>query len=322
MLNEPARKRRIGIVGAGMAGLACAAQLTAQGHRVQLFDKGRGAGGRMSSRRVATPLGEAQFDHGAQYFTARDPGFADLVQDWEHRGLAARWPAAGPDAWVGRPAMNAVVKDLASQHDVIFGELVKGLAREGRVWHVLTANGPHGPFDAVIVAIPSEQAAPLLALHDLELAAQAMHARSQPCWTALIAFTEPLHGVAETMRGPGTICWAARNSAKPGRIGPEAWVVQASAQWSADHVEADPAVVLAQLTQAFELEIGRPLPPISAAQAHRWRFALSAGTGLGALWNAEIGLGACGDWLLGPRVECAWLSGRRLAGLVNQAAGN
>ncbi len=321
MLNEPARKRRIGIVGAGMAGLACAAQLTAQGHSVQLFDKGRGAGGRMSSRRIAAPLGEVQFDHGAQFFTARDPGFADLVQDWEHRGLAARWPAAGVDAWVGRPAMNAVVKDLASHHDVLFGELVKGLARRGPVWHVLTATGPHGPFDAVIVAIPAEQAAPLLALHDLELAAQAMHARSQPCWTVMLAFAEPLTGVADTLRGAGTITWAARNSGKPGRAGHEAWVVQASAEWSAKHVEAEPELVLAELTRAFEQMIAQPLPEIAAAQTHRWRFALSAGTGLGALWNGEIGLGACGDWLLGPRVECAWLSGRTLAGLVNQAAG-
>jgi predicted NAD/FAD-dependent oxidoreductase len=47
--------------------------------------------------------------------------------------------------------------------------------------------------------------------------------------------------------------------------------------------------------------------------AHRWRYALSPGTGDGALWNPDIGLGVCGDWLLGPRVECAWLSGRMLA---------
>jgi predicted NAD/FAD-dependent oxidoreductase len=52
---------------------------------------------------------------------------------------------------------------------------------------------------------------------------------------------------------------------------------------------------------------------VVAATAHRWRFALSGGTGDGALWNKELQLGVCGDWLLGPRAECAWLSGRRLA---------
>lgn len=66
---------RVAVVGAGMAGLACGEALVAAGHSVVLFDKGRGAGGRMSSRRMATPLGEVGFDHGAQHMTARDPAF-------------------------------------------------------------------------------------------------------------------------------------------------------------------------------------------------------------------------------------------------------
>lgn len=68
---------KIVIVGAGMA---CASALVASGHAVTLFDKGRAPGGRMSSRRAATPAGEAAFDHGAQYFTVRDPGFAACVE--------------------------------------------------------------------------------------------------------------------------------------------------------------------------------------------------------------------------------------------------
>ncbi len=270
----------------------------------------------MATRRIKTPLGEAQFDHGAQFFTARDPGFAAAVADWEHRGAAERWPAAGPDTWVGRPGMNAVVKDLAQTQDVLFETLVKSLTRSGGTWQVLTAGGSHGPFDVVIVAVPSEQAAPLLALYDLDLAQQAMHSRSQPCWTAMFAFADRVGSNVDIIRGSGTICWAARNTAKPGRSGPEAWVVQASPQWSADHVEADQAAVLAELTRSFALAVTSPLPAIVAAQVHRWRFALSAGTGIGALWNGDIGLGACGDWLLGPRVECAWLSGQRLSELV------
>ena len=54
---------------------------------------------------------------------------------------------------------------------------------------------------------------------------------------------------------------------------------------------------------------GSELPRPIAAVSHRWRYALSAGTGDGAMWNSDLALGVCGDWLLGPRVECAWLSG-------------
>ena len=316
MLTGPGDPARVAIVGAGMAGLSCAMALTARGHTVQLFDKGRGAGGRMSTRRIETSAGDAQFDHGAQYFTARDPDFTALVRAWEARGLVARWPAAGPEAWVGYPGMNSVVRDCANLHRVMYGQQVKSLARSDDKWQVLTTDGSYGRFKIVVLAIPAEQAAPLLALHDLDLAQQAMHARSQPCWTAMLAFDAPLAFEGDVHRGTGPIVWAARNSTKPGRTGPEAWVIQASAQWSAQHVEADQASVTAELIRMFELEIGERLPAVIAAQAHRWRFALSAGTGLGALLNANIGLGVCGDWLLGPRVECAWLSGQRLAELV------
>jgi predicted NAD/FAD-dependent oxidoreductase len=72
------------IIGAGMAGLACADALKEAGHNVALFDKGRGPGGRMSTRRMETPLGEVAFDHGAQYFTA-----------WPMPGARQRLPCPG-----------------------------------------------------------------------------------------------------------------------------------------------------------------------------------------------------------------------------------
>ena len=89
---------RIAIVGAGIAGLSCADALAARGHRVRLFDKGRCPGGRMSTRRAQLDGRDMQFDHGAQYFTARDADFVAQVRRWEDVGLAARWPPAGDDA--------------------------------------------------------------------------------------------------------------------------------------------------------------------------------------------------------------------------------
>ena len=320
MLICPARVKTVAIVGAGMAGVSCAQTLAAQGYSVRLFDKGRGPGGRMATRRIETAQGDAHFDHGAQYFTVRDPGFHAVVKDWQSRGLAEPWPLAGPDAWVTKPSMKAVVGDFSCRHDVIFGEQVRGLARAEQGWQVMTTAGSHGPFDAMIVAVPAEQAAPLLALHDLEIAQKAMHIRSQPCWAAMFAFAAPLAVSQDIIRGQGSICWAARNNAKPGRSGPEAWVVQASGQWSAAHIDDGKDRVLAELACIFEREIAMPLPRILASSVHRWRFALSAGAQIGALWNADIRLGACGDWLLGPRVECAWLSGKALADLIGPSA--
>jgi predicted NAD/FAD-dependent oxidoreductase len=268
----------------------------------------------MSTRRLATPLGEVALDHGAQYFTVRDPEFVRLVADWERLGIAARWPLAGGDAWVGTPGMNAVIRHMAAAHAVKWGSHVQTLGRRQGRWWLTDGDGESGPFDAVVLAVPAEQAAAILSLHDFQMARTALLARSQPCWTGMFVFDERLDGLPDAIRQTGDLAWAARNSAKPGRSGPEAWVVQGSAPWSSARLEQPPqaagAMLLAALAEATRCNIPQPV----AAAAHRWRYALSSGTGHGALWNPGLGLGVCGDWLLGPRVECAWLSGRTLAG--------
>lgn len=306
------RQKRVVVIGAGMAGLSCAEVLKAAGVDVLLLDKGRGAGGRMSSRRLETPLGEVTLDHGAQYFTARDPRFCRQAEDWQRRGVVARWPLAGEDAWVGIPAMNAVIRDMAASSNVRWNTLAERLERGRFGWWVHARDVSFALFDAVVIAVPPEQVLPFLALHEFDMARQAMLARSQPCWTAMFVFDAPLAGAPSVLRDSGEIGWAVRNRARPGRSGPESWVVQARPEWSAMHLEREAVEVAPMLLAELSRETGCALPVPVAAVAHRWRYAMSAGIGAGALWNPQQGLGVCGDWLLGPRVECAWLSGRQL----------
>lgn len=304
---------KFAIIGAGMAGLACADGLNDAGHSVALFDKGRGPGGRMSTRRLPTALGDVAIDHGAQYFTARDRAFQQLVATWRDEGIAVQWPLAGPDAWIGVPGMDEMVKHMAAAHAVAWDEQISSVTRTNDQWWLMGTTGKRGPFDAVVLAIPAEQAAAILSLHDFAMARTALMARSQPCWASMFVFDRPFNQLPTILRHRGAISWAARNSTKPGRRGPEAWVVQASGSWSLAHLEAPPEQISTMLHAALSEAAGCPIPAPVAAAVQRWRYALSAGTGDGALWNPSLGLGVCGDWLLGPRVECAWLSGRMLA---------
>ncbi len=296
-----------------MAGLACADAIRAAGHSVALYDKGRGPGGRMSTRRLQTALGEVPIDYGAQYLTARDPAFRQKVHAWARLGLVAPWRLAAGDAWVGVPGMSAIIKHMASNHQVAWGHRITGMVRKGTGWWLLGETAEAGPFDAVLLAIPAEQAAAVLSLHDFFMARIALMARSQPCWTGMFVFDRPLGGVPSVIRDRGDLAWAARNSAKPNRPSPEAWTVQASAAWSGARLEEEKDEIVEQLLAVLAEAAGTAIPHPIAALAHRWRHALSTGTGDGALWNPGLGLGVCGDWLLGPRVECAWLSGQMLA---------
>ena len=307
---------RVAVVGAGLAGLACAEGLAAAGHGVTLLDKGRGPGGRMSTRR--TPEGWA-FDHGAPWFAARDADFCAALADWEEQGLAARWPDVAGELWVGVPGMNALVAHLAGRHAVEFGVQVSALVRAGQGWMIHAGQRALGPFDAVVLAIPAEQAALLAGLHDFAMGRAAVQVASLPCWTGLFGFDEALGG-ADVIRDTGAIHVALRNGGKPGRGAKEAWVVHASQAWSQSHLEMDKEAVAPLLLAELAQGLGRDLPVPGVSMAHRWRFAMPraghGGVAGRALWNAQMRLGACGDWLAGSGVEAAWLSGRALAGLI------
>ena len=307
---------QIAIVGAGMAGLSCATRLAALGHDVALFDKGRGPGGRMATRRVEADGTMLRFDHGAQYFTARDPRFVEQVARWEREGVVARWDAAGADAWVGTPAMNAPIKAMAGRHDVQFGTRIEQLLRAGDGWQLDGEGAPDRRFDAVVVALPAEQAGPLLQPHASAMGNLADATSSAPCWTIMAAFEQRLPSEQDSIRHHGAIGWAARNNAKPGRGSAECWVVQASSDWSRAHLEDEATAVETALLDQLADAIGAPLPPRLAISAHRWRFARSGSAGEEALWDAQQRIGVCGDWLIGPRVEAAYLSGRILAETV------
>jgi hypothetical protein len=311
---------RVAIVGAGISGLACAHRLRDSGVATSVFDKSRGVGGRLATRRSNVRGRDTGFDHGATHFTARSEGFRRLVGEWHAAGVAARWPAAGADSWVGTPTMTAPLKALASGLDVRLSSPVTALTRSGDGWTLHSEADRLGDFDAAVVAIPSEQAAPLLSLHDFEMARAAMAVRSYPSWSAMFAFRERIAELPDFLRGAGPIVTAARESAKPGRSPGERWVVQADWTWSEANLGRDSADVAEALLAALSDVAGRPLPRPVHAAAHRWMFAQPSGQELQLLWNDAIGLGACGDWLYYGFAEYAWLSGHVLGAAIAAAA--
>ena len=306
------------IIGAGMAGLACARALAGAGLAVYLIDKGRGPGGRMAARRVSVGDTEVSFDHGAQYFTARDPAFRAAVADWQASGAAAPWPAAGADAFVGTPGMNAPLKAMARDVSVAWGVRALALRREGELWHVATDHGGAITARTVLVATPAEQATELLREAAPDLAAVPASLASTPCWAVLAAFATPLPIAADCLRGEGAISWAARNSSKPQRAQAETWVIHASPERSRAIIDQPKDAVAAILRDDFRAMADlASLPPLLHCDAHRWLYALPQVAGGPPLrFDAAARIGLAGDYLHSPRVEGAFLSGRALAAAV------
>ena len=269
----------------------------------------------MAARRMATSLGEVTFDHGAQYFTAKDHGFKAQVSRWADAGVVAPWLPGGGDAWVGTPAMNAPLKAMADDLDVRWGTRATAVSRNAGGWTVATEDGGLITADAIVTALPAEQTADLLTPVAGTFGDVARATPSAPCWTVMLAFSAKLATAEDRLRGSDAdaLGWAARNSSKPGRGAVETWVMQAGADWSAENLEAPAEMIELRMMKALADGLGLDLPEPLVQTSHRWRFARSGRARTDRLWDPEMRLGVCGDWLLGPRIEDAWRSGTDLA---------
>ncbi len=313
--------QHIGIIGAGLAGLTAAQSLRAAGLRVTLFEKSRGLGGRMSTRRVDG----LQFDHGAQYFTARGAAFKAQVEAWRISGAAAPW---FEESYVGAPGMTAPSRALGDGLEAVTARTATRLVRNSGFWRVDDAEGPieapgNGAFNSLIVAVPAPQAQTLLAGAGVELPGLSA-ARYAPCWALMLAFDEAHKHVASRIKpDEGAISWIARDSDKPGRRSDkETWVVHASPDWTREHIKLTPDEARAALLERFVALTGISAPP-AYMSAHRWLYALvEQAAGAPYLWNSQMQIGACGDWCIGPRVEAAFDSGRAMAEMVLSQAQN
>ncbi|MEL6233134.1 MAG: FAD-dependent oxidoreductase [Pseudomonadota bacterium] len=301
------------IIGAGMAGLACARRLATAGHAALILDKGRGIGGRMATRRGTDGQ---RFDHGAQYVTLRDAAFQAAMSAISD--VIAPWPEAGEGRFVGLPGMSALPKRLAQGLEVRQQTQVTALQSGDEGWRVETTNGVFQANRLVLTA-PSPQTAALLAPVDPALSAAALASRYDPCLTLMLETAPEAAGSPAVMReADGPTAWLARDNSKPGRPAGDGigalWVAQAGPDWSRAHLELSPPEIAEQMLPVVTQRLGLDLAQIRSASAHRWRYARVA-TPLDAPFvkNSAGTLYAGGDWCLGPRVEAAWLSGTAIA---------
>ena len=315
----------IAVIGAGLAGLVVARRLE-QSNDVVLFEKSRGFGGRMGTRRA----GAFEFDHGAQFFTAQTQVFQKFLESLIEAGVVADWPArfvelrrdqvAESRQWsddyphyVGSPGMNAIGKALASGLDVRLDTAVTSLSRKRERWQ-LAGDGqtPLGEFDWVVVTAPAAQAADLLA--PTALASAAASVRMHACYALLLGFDEAVNlpWEAAVVRD-ADISWISVNSSKPGRPSSSSLVVHSTNAWADAHVDDDVESVRRHLLGEF-----RDVTGIDSAAAfvdvHRWRYAnVDRQQGDSFALDPDQQLAACGDWFVRGRVEGAFSSANALA---------
>ena len=323
------------MIGAGIAGATCARALVESGCEVHVVDKSRGAGGRLATRRLewldqGGLRRAAKIDHGAPAFTAVGTEFRQFVATASRPGALAHW---SPTLACGRPLdeaeplylpmpdMPSLCRGLLQDIPATWSFAVDRL-RPGPFGWQLESGGSTlpGHFDAVVLAVPPAQAAPLLAAHRRDWAQRASLALMRPCWTLMGVARRPATDrhwdVGRPEQGP--LAWVMRNDTRPGResLPDEAhWVAHARAGWSRQHLERPAAWVQARLQVAMQDWLGEPIE-WQHAVVHRWRYAMPQASASGSVrrcwWDGSRGVGVCGDFLGATGVEGAWQSAQAL----------
>lgn len=316
----------IAIIGAGIAGLTVARELSGA-NCVTVFEKSRGFGGRLATRRS----GPFQFDHGAQFITAQTKAFRTFLDQLQDAGVVADWPASfveirrgricarrhwGEDYphYVGVPGMSAIGKHLAADLDVRLETAVTALTRDSKGWRI-HGEGQEllGAFDWVISTAPAAQTTDLFA--STSLASLADSVRMHACFALLLGFndTPELDWQAALVRD-ADISWVSVNSSKPGRSAEPALVVHSTNAWANEHLDDQAEAVQQHLAAELFEVTGTDADTATFAALHRWRYAnIDRQAGDPYALDAEQRLAACGDWFVGGRVEGAFTSARALA---------
>ena len=324
----------VAIIGAGLAGLTAAHELSKH-TEVTIFEKARGVGGRMATRR-ASPYA---FDHGAQYFTARSEPFRKFLSPLIKNGLVSNWSAThaefegthlvrkrrwdqGESHYVAVPGMNALAKHFAP-HSVIKTSTRIVKLNQDRGWCLTDENGQSWTdFDWVISTLPAPQAATLLPFDfaSLDLVKQI---EMLPCFAVLLGFSQPLRLRFQAAHfTQSDLSWMAVDGNKPGRNNANTLVLHSSHDYAAIHLDEEPHVIISHLMAEFAQATGCILPKPDHSAVHRWLYANNKERKeLPLLLDSRRRIGACGDWTAGGRVEGAFLSAYRLSHALLKAIG-
>lgn len=327
----------IAIVGAGMAGLACAQMLHQAGYKVVVLDKSRGLGGRMATRR----LQGTHADHGVCYLKPKSPEFQSLLNQLVDRKVSRVWteaiyefvegeiqrPQKQVPCYVSASGISAIAKFLAIGLTLRLNHRVMQIEeRDG--WQLHCESGETISAKSVVIAIPAPQAAMLCESISSAFLERIQAVEYSPCISAIAVYPVERQAEVQALEWKALVCpsdselgWIGIDSTKQLNPVQPTVVVQSNAQFAAQHLEDLDLQQVGEILLKRASEMAQPwLASPEVFQVHRWRYAFPiqplAEKFLAA--NTVAPLFCTGDWCGGNRVESAFQAGLATAKELNR----
>lgn len=319
--------KKIAIIGAGFAGLVLANQLKNFGE-ITIFEKSRGVGGRMASRTKDDFI----FDFGCQFFLAKNSQFKNFLQPYIDKKIVQSlegnfveidnykityqrlWDIA-KNHYIATPKMTNLCKEMASGLNVISQTKIAKLNKINGLWQIFDDKENFvGDFNWIFFAIPPLQVADILP-QECCFFDELTKFKMMGCFALMLGFSQSLNlNFDFALIKNSIISWIGSESSKPHGSKANGYTILARNSWADSHIDDDPELIKSQLIAEFEKIINQKLPEIIHLDLHRWRFAniTKQENSVGYLFDKNLQLGACGDWLIHGRVEASYLSATKL----------
>ena len=324
------------VIGSGISGISAANTLLKNKKPVLILDKARNSGGRLSTRVHPT----FSFDHGAQFFTTKDLEFSQIVQKAvQTKEIAILEHPEKGDVYFGNPVFRPFISKLTSSLEIMQNALVTHIAKPkdkpDEHWCISIIDNHPVFAKNVILTMPAPQTNALLPEYLTELKYTTMQALYDPCIAILAGVEVPLSSSIfldnfELLDKPillkkGNISWsiAKWSHSNENNSAYLSVIIHANPEFSSKYIEEDAGTFSDSLWEEWKshLELDASfdvsaLPKsISYLKGHKWRYARVTKTvdEKCERINQKYSIALAGDWLEGPRIESAWISGRNAA---------
>lgn len=325
---------KFAVIGAGITGLSVAQTLKQKGHEVKVFEKARGVGGRMSTRRAD----DFAFDHGAQCFTARTKPFQNFVREYEEQGVIKEWEGKVVSIerskklekriwfethWVASPNMNSLCKKIMEDLNVNIQTEIKEIQKVNDNWKVVSKNAENlGEFDWIISTAPPEQTYSLMPdcfayknkVSEIEMSA---------CFALMIGFQDKIetNWMAAKLRN-SFLKWVTINSKRPDRNSDVTSIqIHSRNSWADANKDRPIEEIQKEMIDEFKALTAMDVDNADYVSTHRWLYSLVKNTSKDESYvDFDNKLAACGDWCLTSRIEDAWISGQSAINKICEAA--
>lgn len=323
---------RVGIVGAGISGLAAARALKKFGHSPIVFEKNDRLGGRVATRKI----GDYLFDTGASAITPRgheietvilkELDTTELIKIEKPLYMHQSMRPVIPDNVKSAPARytyttgNERLADLLAQDlDVRRNTQVETLEKKGSGYRVLGED-----FDAIILTPPVPQSAAIL--WSVGESRPFANCRYRPCLSILLGFAKPVADVHYSalldpeQRHP--LMWLSLESVKsPGRApeGHTAIVLQMAPSYSLSNFAAPDQRIIDDSLDYLAWVFGDDWKPPEVSEVKRWKYSQPDSVALFETVNdPDAKLIISGDGVVAGRLENAYDSGLKAAALLTR----